>query len=144
MKTKLSQTEKIQFYFLLLITIALAGLVFGGILRLLDPDSGGFLAQKSPNWRLFGPKVCKMDRNGFQLEDSDWKAKYLFEKQRNQDLTDEIADKSEEMQNFAAQNDLFKNYFDFKIWALLVWYICFRPPRYFTAFLLGLWTIFGI
>ena len=136
LKTKLTKSEKnaenlktFFIYILLLIMImSFAGLV-GGILHLLDPDS---------------IEVCKMDRNGLQLENSDWKTKYLFERQRNEDLTAEIADKSEEMQNLAAINDLFKNYFDFKIWTLLAWYICFRPPRYFTAFLLGLWTIFGI
>ena len=65
----------------------------------------------------------------------------LLERQNNLNLAAEIGNRYEEIQNLAAN---YERSFWFKIWALLVWNICFRPPRYFVAFLLGLWTVFGI
>ena len=74
-------------------------------------------------------------------EIADKSEEILLERQRNVNLATFVGEKYLENQNLAAKTE--KNFYS-KIWALLAWNICFRPPRYFVAILLVLWSFFGI
>ena len=74
-------------------------------------------------------------------EIADKSEEILLERQRNVNLATFVGEKYLENQNLAAKTE--KKFYS-KIWALLAWNICFRPPRYFVAILLVLWSFFGI
>ena len=74
-------------------------------------------------------------------EIADKSEEILLERQRNVNLATFVGEKYLENQNLAAKTE--KNFYS-KIWALLAWNIFFRPPRYFVAILLVLWSFFGI
>ena len=74
-------------------------------------------------------------------EIADKSEEILLQRQRNVNLATFVGEKYLENQNLAAKTE--KKFYS-KIWALLAWNICFRPPRYFVAILLVLWSFFGI
>ena len=74
-------------------------------------------------------------------EIADKSEEILLQRQRNVNLATFVGEKYLENQNLAAKTE--KNFYS-KICALLAWNICFRPPRYFVAILLVLWSFFGI
>ena len=74
-------------------------------------------------------------------EIADKSEEILLQRQRNVNLATFVGEKYLENQNLAAKTE--KNFYS-KIWALLAWNIFFRPPRYFVAILLVLWSFFGI
>ena len=74
-------------------------------------------------------------------EIADKSEEILLERQRNVNLATFVGEKYLENQNLAAKTE--KNFYS-KIWALLAWNIFFRPPRCFVAILLVLWSFFGI